>query len=666
MNSFFLDFLNVSLTSCYIILAVFLVRLIFSKIPKKYICFLWGLAGIRLIFPFSIESALSVIPEKQPLNYSYSGNGYVVTADSGVYTVDNAVNHTFTKANEIAHSYTGGSEIVINILKYLWIAGMAALLLYGIISYIKIRKSVSAAVLLDKNIKQCETVKSPFILGIVKPQIYIPFNISEETKAYVLAHENAHIKRLDHIVKPFAFLVLAVHWFNPLVWLAYILLCRDIEKACDEKVIEEMESEERKSYASALLSCAVNGRKITACPLAFGEVSVKDRVKSVMSYKKPAFWIAVVAVIACAAIAVCFLTNPKEPEHIYDSAGYRLNVTLESDGKIIDSKALVAADNGANGRLSNGTKFEITEVNLQTGEWTVKLSGTPIYSYVLNELKGPTDSIIVVDGVGNGTVQKTADGKESITFEIVREESVDAAISRAVVERKKQYHPDAEFIYEVHEYLDGEILKKDENGNATRVIAYIFSCSGTYRTYEDGIEMESSSSGALALTFDIDSKGNYTLAEYWQSDDGRTLADSIYKKFPLLAARKAINGDFNYLIEELNSKAEEYLGRKMIKSYGYWGSSDEDIGLRNAYIRLGDNGRFQFNYSMLSSYIGIGNYTLDDKKLIMKTDDGMNTYTFDVDGEKLIFNADESSKLPTYKLGDGTEFEPVPDGAVFR
>ncbi len=664
MDSFFLDFLSMSLNAGYIILAIFFIRLIFSKIPKKYICFLWGLAGIRLIFPFSIESAMSIVPSGKPVNYTKLDSGYLVSVDFGIKTVDDVINYTVTNANEYAHSYTGSSDWIIDVFIGIWFAGVIAFLLYGIITYIKVKRNVSTAILLENNIYQCETVKSPFILGLIKPKIYIPFRIDEETKNYVLAHENAHIKHLDHIVKPLAFLVLAIHWFNPLVWLAYILLCRDIEKACDEKVIAEMEGEERKSYATALLNCAVNGRKITICPLAFGEVSVKNRIKGVVNYKKPAFRIIIIAVIACIAIAVCFMTNPKEPEHFYDS-GYRINVTVESDGKITETKTVIASHNGIGARLSNGTKFEIEEVNLQTGEFTLKLSGTPLYAEVMDELKGPTDSIILLDNDAVGITQKSENGKESFTFKIIRGESMDNAVARAIEEYKKQYYPEADFIVSDSEFLDAEILKKDKDGNIKKIIVYTMSAYSTFGLREDGIENESGGSTACALTFEIDENCNYVLVDYWRADDGSTHAKSIYDKFPLNAARNALSGDYSYLWKRLEKKAEAHYQRGMVRTYGYWGDLNETVGLTHSTIRLGDNGKFNFMISPLSSYIGIGTYTMDKEKLIMYTDDGLYTYTFDVDGDNLIFNAAESSRMPVYNKGDGSKFEAVPDDAVF-
>ncbi len=194
----------------------------------------------------------------------------------------------------------------------MWLAGIAAMLLYTAVSYFLLRKKVATAVLFRNNIYQSENVDSPFVLGIIKPRIYLPFQMDGKNLEHVIAHEESHIRSKDHWWKPSGFVLLALHWFNPLMWLGYILLCRDIELACDEKVIKKMDNENRADYTQALVACSVNRRRIAACPLAFGEVGVKERVKSVMNYKKPAFWIIIAAVVTCVAVAVCFLTNPKE------------------------------------------------------------------------------------------------------------------------------------------------------------------------------------------------------------------------------------------------------------------------------------------------------------------------------------------------------------------
>jgi len=200
------------------------------------------------------------------------------------------------------------------IAAWVWVIGMGIMVLYALVSWAVVRLRVREAAREEKNIWVCDRIGSPFILGIFLPRIYLPSDMAEEDKPYVLAHERAHLNRRDHWWKPLGFALLAVHWFNPLVWLAYILLCRDIELACDERVIRQMGEGSKKPYSEALINCSVPRRMIAACPVAFGETGVKGRIKSVLNYKKPAFWIILVAVLVCIAVAVCFLTDPRQPD----------------------------------------------------------------------------------------------------------------------------------------------------------------------------------------------------------------------------------------------------------------------------------------------------------------------------------------------------------------
>ncbi len=201
-------------------------------------------------------------------------------------------------------------ETVMLVLSIIWLAGVVALLGYILLSYLRVHKSVRTAVLMRGNIYQCETVSSPFVLGIIKPKIYIPFSMSETDITYVIAHEHAHIRRGDHLWKPLGFLLLALHWFNPFMWVAYALLCKDIELACDEKAVKQLNRDQRADYSQALLNCSIDFRKSAASPVAFGEVSVKERVKTVLNYKKPSVWVICISVLVILITAVCFLTDP--------------------------------------------------------------------------------------------------------------------------------------------------------------------------------------------------------------------------------------------------------------------------------------------------------------------------------------------------------------------
>lgn len=330
MNELFLKIINMSISASWLVLAVLILRFVLKKAPKWINVLLWGIVAIRLICPFSFESTLSLIPSAEtiPLNI---GMDTTPTINSGISAINNAVNPIISQSNTpMAGASVNLLQITIGIYEYIWIFGMIALALYTAISYWRLRRKVDTAVRYKDNIFQSENVSFPFVLGIIKPRIYLPFKMNGQYLEYVVAHEQAHICRKDHLWKPLGFLLLMIHWFNPLMWLAYVLLCRDIELACDEKVIKELGNEQRGDYTQALVACSVNRRMIAACPLAFGEVSVKERVKSVMNYKKPAFWVIIISVIVCVGVAVCFLTNPKQ-----DSYTLRIVVPAGSQEKFV-------------------------------------------------------------------------------------------------------------------------------------------------------------------------------------------------------------------------------------------------------------------------------------------------------------------------------------------
>ena len=320
MSELFLEIVNRSIAASWIVIAVLILRFCLKKAPKWVNVLLWGIVAVRLIFPFSIESALSLIPSAETVSPSIMMET-APSVQTGVPALDQVINPVIDHSLSPAPGASANPlQIWISVMAAVWLAGAAALLLYSAISYWRLRRRVREAVILRDNIYQSENAGSPFVLGIIRPKIYLPYHMDKREMDHVIAHEQTHIRRRDHWWKPLCFLLLTVHWFNPLLWLGYILLCRDIELACDEKVIREMGNEQRADYTQALVSCSVSRRSIAACPLAFGEVGIKERVKSVMNYKKPAFWIILASALICAAAAVCFLTNPKT-EQIPPSGG---------------------------------------------------------------------------------------------------------------------------------------------------------------------------------------------------------------------------------------------------------------------------------------------------------------------------------------------------------
>ena len=312
MSGIFLKLLNLSISASWLVLVVLALRLVLKRAPKWVNVLLWGMVALRLMLPFSIESALSLIPSAETVSPEVVQFDPAPTITSGVEFIDNAVNPSLSESFAAAPLASVNPLYVWTYLAgWVWLIGLAAMLAYALVSYLRLRRRVSASIPLRENIYVCDEVPSPFILGIVRPRIYLPSALDEAQRGSVLSHERAHLARRDHWWKPLGFALLAVYWFNPLLWLAYTLLCRDIELACDERVLRGMDAGQIKDYSSALLACSVPRRMIAACPLAFGEVGVGARVKNALRYKKPAFWVVAVSVVVCTVVAVCFLTNPE-------------------------------------------------------------------------------------------------------------------------------------------------------------------------------------------------------------------------------------------------------------------------------------------------------------------------------------------------------------------
>lgn len=312
MSELFIKLLNMSISAGWLVLAVILIRFCIKRAPRWITVVMWALVGVRLICPISLESDFSLIPsaETVPQNIVYAD---APTIHTGIGAVNSAVNPVISES----FAPTPGDSVnplgvLTEVAGYLWALGVLIMLIYTLFSFISIKRRVREAVPHEGRIMLCDHVKSPFILGLIRPRIYLPSDISAADMKYVTAHEKAHLRRGDHLWKPLGFLLLTLYWFNPLMWVAYILLCRDIETACDERVLKKMGDGAKAPYSEALINCSVPRRVIAACPLAFGEVGVKSRIKSVLSYKKPAFWVIVIALLLCVVLAICFLTNPKE------------------------------------------------------------------------------------------------------------------------------------------------------------------------------------------------------------------------------------------------------------------------------------------------------------------------------------------------------------------
>ena len=311
MAAVFLKLLNLSISASWLVLAVLALRLVSKRSPKWMNVLLWGIVALRLMLPFSIESALSLIPSAETVSPAVVQFDPAPTITSGVSVIDNAVNPALSEHFAAAPTASVNPLYVwTEIAGWVWLIGLGAMLLYALVSYLRLRRRVSVSLCVRENIYLCDAISSPFILGVVKPHIYLPSGLDEVQRQNVLSHEQAHLARRDHWWKPLGFALLAVYWFNPMLWLAYALLCRDIELACDERVIRTMDESAVKTYSTVLLACSMPHKAVITCPLAFGEVGVKERVRNALHYKKPAFWVVAASVAVCVVVAVCFLTDP--------------------------------------------------------------------------------------------------------------------------------------------------------------------------------------------------------------------------------------------------------------------------------------------------------------------------------------------------------------------
>ena len=315
MTQVFLKILNMSITASWIILAVVLLRFLLKKTPKWVLFLLWGIVALRLVVPFSLESSFSLVPSGEVFPQDIASS-QAPAIHSGFSAINSSVNPLITE--HAMHSSVSVADIL-SVVSVVWLSGTGLMLLYGIFSYLLLRRRVRISIPYRDNVYLCDNIPSPFILNAFFPKIYIPSGIDQEQLQHVLAHEYAHIKRKDPLWKPFGFLLLSIYWFNPLLWIAYVLLCRDIELACDEKVISKLDAAGIKSYSQTLVACSVHRKNVMACPVAFGELSVKERIKNVLSYKKPAFWVVLASLVVCTALAACFLTNPVSCDHSYTS-----------------------------------------------------------------------------------------------------------------------------------------------------------------------------------------------------------------------------------------------------------------------------------------------------------------------------------------------------------
>lgn len=476
MEAVFLSLVNRSITAGWLVLAVLALRLLLRRAPKSVLCAMWGLVGLRLLCPVSIESPLSLIPSVQTLPET------VLTAAqpeiySGVAVIDRVVNPVLTNTLAAAPGESvNPAQVLAGMLPWIWLLGMVGMLGYALFTTLRLRRRVATAVRLEQGVKQSEYVKTPFVLGLIHPTIYLPFHMESADAVHVLAHERAHIRRGDPWWKMLGFVLLAIYWFHPLMWVAYFFLCRDMEAACDEAVIRGLSREGRQGYAAALLrlSAAVPG--LHACPLAFGEVGVKARIKGVINYKKPGFWIVTVAVLAAIVVAVCFLTSP----------------AVEKTSEI----TLPPAENAE----------------------TVQPQEQPEAPVVAEE------------------IEETQETQETEP----ESDPLEAAVTAAIIQRGEPAFENNTVRTAAFQCFDQQELAFDSDPPQPNQLTLYGNALYLGFSVEDGILHQTEGSNIpVAITFSCEEEG-YELVEYWQPGDGTDYAPDIRAKFPAEAAELAL------------------------------------------------------------------------------------------------------------------------------
>ena len=483
MEAVFLELANRSFSAGWLVLAVLVLRLLLRRLPRRMICFLWGLVAVRLICPFSIESAVSLIPSAQTLPPEILTTS-APEIHSGVDILDQTVNPVLS--NTMAPVLDTGENLqqtMLQVFAWMWLIGLTGMLLYVLVSTLLLHRRIATATLLAPGIKQSEFIATPFVLGVLHPTIYLPYQLDAVDCPYVLAHERAHIHRHDGLWKLLGFLLLSVYWFHPLLWVAYLSLCRDIEVACDEAVIQNMQEEERRAYAAALLRCSTGNTPTYYCPLNFGEVGVKARIKRVMDYKKPGFWIISAGGIAVIIVAVCFLTNPAEKQ--VPAIMLPTSESAEAEQPQLDHR----------------------------GE------------------APPTEPVLEIEK------EKTEAFRETEA----QADPLEAAITAAILQHNRSVFENTAVRTAAFACFDQYELAMDSDPPQPNLLILYGEALNLGFSVENGILRQTEGSRIpVAITFSCEANG-YRLVEYWQPRDGDDFASDVRAAFPAEAAELALN-----------------------------------------------------------------------------------------------------------------------------
>ena len=713
----FTNILNLSIAASWLVLAVAVIRLIWKNGPKAFHCALWALVAIRLLCPISIESAFSLIPSREvvPAEYLYLEPREPEFREPARLEI--ITNPVYEAPLEIEIDTTVDRFQHWDMLATVaWLAGMGVMAIYAAYSYWNLRLRVRLGARIWENVWECDEISSPFILGLFRPQIYLPSSLDEDTRTMVLAHERAHLDRLDHLWKPLGFALLTVHWFNPVIWLGYILLCRDIELACDEKVIKKLDKPTVRAYSEALVRCVVPQRSIALCPLAFGEVGVKDRIKAMIRYRKPGLILTAAAVILAILLAACFLTDPvempteTEPVHVEEP----IDAVLHEDGVVVTETIRRELDImfyidwlPAECFTPDGYSFQEGELTLYESDTTI-LEMTRVipdgeqlrfdfrFRYDLPEcgtillpchinIKGVNKTLWLTGSVHDYT--RSYDSGVSLVQDmdllgftlLIDRELVEDADQYLSIELNQlwdtTYVPNDVNILD-HLYHVDEVLYQDErftlSGTAAYAPAYIVERNLHLTALEQGsrweirrdmgelvpIKLEETNFNSAFLREYLPENRRAWLCTAWewshlllQQTDGE-----LY--LAVLRENGTVLSDFYRLsTDEIIGYPPETLSRTF--------ALDIEDSFDIPSFTLYSDGTFRFTQSMTSSYLGYGYYLLEADQLVMKTNDGLYTWTFLTDGSAFYFDAAHSSPISYFQsLPDG--YTELADDAIFR
>lgn len=657
MSEFFLSVVNLSITASWLILAVIFARPLMKRAPRWIVCALWALVAIRLCLPISIESRASLVPstETVPQNVEMMPSPRI---DSGIPIVNEAINPAIA---ELSLAPTPADsmnplQLWVPIAAAVWLIGITAMVVYALVSYLRVRKTVAASIPAGEGVRVCDDIKSPFILGIFKPIIYLPSKLPMNTVEQVLAHERAHLARHDHWWKPLGYAILSFYWFNPLCWVAYILLCRDIELACDEKVIRDMDRESVAAYSQALLDCSLNRRVIAACPLAFGEVGVRERVKAALSYKKPAFWIIIAAVVVSIVIAVCFMTNPSK----------------KLEGKLGVSMDMAVAEHNMDSERGEFFTYssKVFKIDRQRGKTTV-------YAWILSEGFGYEDGEVITlygSSVPVAVTFDTSDKSDSSTYPVIEYwEPRDGGYYAEDIRARYPASIQAEAMNgdsfagdlklenagAAYDYFVGN--PKDGNGVFTLTKWTVESARAFNQFVREGDFALSKAQINVLIERANGIKRLVKRNEYAGFTPGYQICVKLeginkYSRYEYIyfngysAERDMVEVIFNnerYVVED-----DDFAAYLRSVTSGATSLTCGTYKYNDSALTINSDGTAQFIFSPISSYIYIGNYSVDGDRL------DVGGYIFTITDEGLRFNADES---PEYVWGGFFR-----DGSVFR